>query len=122
MTHVERFARRKAIADAVRDGCPASEVAVDFGVSLHLVWSACKQFGVIRTMATRLHLCNKVKRFDVLAAVLNTDETYAVIGKRLGLKVQSVAFIVKEARAAGIRVRGKVGSDAASLRKKKVGL
>lgn len=46
MTHLEKFERRKRIADAVRSGKTPGEVARAERVSLNLVREACRENGV----------------------------------------------------------------------------
>lgn len=49
LTHAQRRARRAEIAECVRNGMQACEVARQFGVSVHTVDNACRELGMTRT-------------------------------------------------------------------------
>lgn len=111
MTHEERAARRKQIAEYVRERLhehdPCGGAAQAFGVGLHTVYNACDEHGVPRPKKTG-NTGGEIKRPGTLAIIARLcigDETLTEIAESVGITKQRVSQIYTEARDAGIPVR-----------------
>lgn len=103
LTHAERAERRRSIAEAVEAGASLQAAARQYRVCIVTVRDACRQHGVRLPSVTRAHR-RTARSMDVLAALINTEETLAQIAARFGMHASHVQQIARDARKAGIRL------------------
>tara|TARA_R110000782_G_scaffold253743_1_gene341927 strand:+ start:9520 stop:9840 length:321 start_codon:yes stop_codon:yes gene_type:complete len=101
VTHEERAARRKEIAEFCREN-PVKAACAKFGVGPTLVRGACDEYGV---MAARADGEPPESRLKLVADLVNSDYTFASLGDYYGLSRQAVQQFAAKCKAAGLRVR-----------------
>lgn len=107
-THAELCARRRAIADFVKQRGNTSEArreaARRFEVGMRHVQASCQEFGVVKTAM-------RPKTFSILADLLNTKASLKAIADRHDVSLEYVFTIYHRAQEAGIelyqRIQGK---------------
>ena len=105
MTHAQSVERRRRVAEEVKGGKFASDVARKHGMSLDYVCQACRTHGV-KTFGRRYDRSKDDNRhtvYKVLAGLL-AGERATDIATRLDLSKQRVDQIVQLARQHGIKV------------------
>ena len=102
MTHEERRARRKEMADTVALGKMPYEVAAEYGCSLQNVREACRIFGV--KMRPMLGSTQKFNSYKLLAELINTKDSFAELARKHNCTRQNVFHLYTKAREAGILV------------------
>ncbi len=102
VTHAARYARRRAIANAVEAaGGSTRGIAAEFGVSETTVCYACREFGV--TIVPR-RLQGQFSSYRVIAALFDPARTLTQIGQDLNVSHQRVGMIYRTCREAGVPV------------------
>lgn len=100
LSHPERKSRRAQIAAAVkREKLTAAEASERFGVSIHTVWSACREHDVIPEMFQ-----NRMPSAYCILARLLKGESQADIARDLGISRQAVNQVKQRAIEAGIEI------------------
>lgn len=100
LTHIERAARRKRLADRYLAGEEVAKIAGDEGVRMALVLAAMKEHGI-----EYVPLYNPPLRlYKILALLVNTFLTYREIGMKMGISKARVGEIASNARKAGIKL------------------
>jgi hypothetical protein len=101
LSHDDRAARRKRIADRVRKGDEPLDVARDEGVTFDTVRKACETYGLkVNREAPVAHTS-----YRVLALLLNTNRSFSSIARELNLGTPRVTTVANQAKAAGIVLR-----------------
>jgi DNA-binding CsgD family transcriptional regulator len=85
---------RKPLAEAVRNGRTAAEVAREYGVSYHTVLIACREQGV--NLMTK-----NVGSMRILAGMIS-GKRQAAVARELGVTKQRVSQVVQDAENAGV--------------------
>lgn len=96
----ERFERRALMAGHVKSGMDAGEVAKLFGVCLQTVRTSCREHGV--ELPRRVRRVRPAGSFAILAKLLQGERTPKEIALDLGIHVDCVYRVAKDARSAGI--------------------
>ncbi len=99
MTHPERAARRKEIAEYVRANHSRQEAVVKFGVSIDSVDQACREHGVKPTRYQH----RQPKSFEIVAVLQNTSKTIVEIADERGVEHQWVRELYHAALEGGIK-------------------
>lgn len=107
LTHAERAARRKRIAEFCRSHS-VHAAALEFGVTPSLIRAACAEAGVPCTRDADVKGAGRT--IDVVAALLNSTVSYATIAERHRLTRQSVHGIAARCVEAGIKIRPRRGA------------
>lgn len=92
MTHQTRLKRRQLMAQALRDGETAMDVAEMFGVSIGTVYIAAREHGVA---VTRRPTFKAASRRRIAETMLRCGTPQADIARRLGISRQRVHQIRK---------------------------
>ena len=100
ISHADRLARRKAIADFIAGGGSMAEACDKFKVTTEPVRRACVEFDVNPPIAGRA----SHQVLEILADLLNTDDGCTTIAARRRCTPQNVSQIQRRAIAAGIRI------------------
>jgi hypothetical protein len=112
--HKTRRERRRKIAEFVAARNSSAEslpAAVEkFGVTEYTVRASCREHGVeppARRERRKRPVVLGNPTYDVIAALCNTADTYAVIGERLGVSKQWIAVVYAKCKAAGVPVKNR---------------
>ena len=97
MTHEERSLRRERMAKLYTDGRTVSEIATEFGVTIHTVYTAIREFG------GRLRF-SRASTPMVVARLINTADSFRKIARDFDVSVQSVHQLYQRYRDAGVRM------------------
>ena len=99
MTHVEKAARRKAIAAAIAAGTPIAQACQQHGVSLSCGYGACRAHGVCVPASPRPSVMR------ILALLLTEPgRSLSDIAREMGRSRQRVQQIYAGALAAGVPI------------------
>lgn len=102
LTHDERKARRERIAGYCQTKTVAQACA-QFGCGETLVLSACREFAVVPHRAA----AKTSGRLRLIAALVNTSETYAAVAKRHRVSRQAVQQLAQKCIEAGLPVKSR---------------
>lgn len=101
ITRAERAARRASIANDYLGGATVASLCVKYHATQNFVRSALREQNItIRHEETPRA---KASTYEILAALINTDEGQSDIARRMGITPQRVSEIAKKAVAAGIQ-------------------
>lgn len=103
ITHEERHERRVAIAEYCREGGTVAQACREFGVSATLVGTACQFAGITPRQPTR----EKHGRLRLIAALVNSARSYAVLARDFELSRQAVQQLAAKCTAAGLKVKAR---------------
>lgn len=95
MDHEDRRARRKLIAEQVRNGKSVKDVAKEHGVGHSSIYSACREHGV------KINREMSLRTFDILKQLLD-GKTFHAVADNVGVSKARVWLVAKMAREAGI--------------------
>lgn len=101
MTHKESAVRRKKMVAEVEAGASLGETALKYDVEMTTVRKACYTAGCLEVGTARQ------KTVDLIATMLNTNDTLSQIAKRLNMDLTNVARIYRRCVAAGIKLKAR---------------
>ncbi len=103
--------RRNAILAAPRDGYPARDVALMYGVATCVIQQLANRHGLhLRGMRSSA----ASRKLRVIADLLNTGDSYANIARQHKVSRQAVSLTAQEAIGAGIHITRRIPRGAVS--------
>lgn len=105
MTHHDRYLRRKAISEQVREGVPLSEVCNLHQVTDSYARKCCQEFGV-RISQHKQHLSTTT--YEIISELQNTDRTLSQIADTHQVSRQWVWEVLQQARNSGIKFTNRI--------------